>query len=212
MKLFGFDIASLSTLHHQAPWITWPDSVMQRSGKPIFLPVSLSENAELPPFRWLPAFAVRIGKLGKSITHKFAFRYCESVAPTVILFQDGVLADLSHGRYPAPSAYCYDGAVTAGEFLPLSSDTSVSALPKLRFSSRIALPDYDDADVDTSWMQQTHIPDLLAHAVVAAAAHNTLKIGDMIIIYNSLSSLPALINTHIAAKCDDNDLLKTTVK
>lgn len=188
-------------------WITWPDSVMQRSGKPVFLPFSLSSGAEMQPYRIVPALMIRIGKLGKSVTAKFAHRYCESFAPALVTMAEASLSAMAEGRFPAPSDYAFDGAVTAGDFSPVP-EGGICAIGDIDFRcSHI-----DSADDITHITMSAPSEDAVCSAIVAASRYNTLKIGDMIVVMCPGLSVPVPLNYTVKAYINDTELLKTIIK
>lgn len=85
------------------------DSSISPAGRPVFLP----DFAE----RWVCAIApaFRIGRLGKTISRRFAHRYVDGVTVAARLIP---LDLIDNGYRLSPWANAFDGAVSTGRFLP----------------------------------------------------------------------------------------------
>ena len=65
------------------------DTALTRSDKPLFLPTHIAAG-----FSATPAIAWQVGRVGKCIARRFAWRYCHAVAPAMLVTaRDFKLAD-----------------------------------------------------------------------------------------------------------------------
>lgn len=109
MKTFALlDIKDLAD--EDCPAYVIADSGLVTRGKPLFLPEWDSD------FRALPAVALRVGKLGKTIAPRFAARYIDGVSPAVILRGQDTLTRLLKRGMPLTPALSFDGAAAVGSF------------------------------------------------------------------------------------------------
>lgn len=69
----------------ETSWYEMPDSALLRTGNPFFVPDFDSE------FRAFPSICFRIGRLGKSIASRFAYRYIDSWTASVAVAATGLL-------------------------------------------------------------------------------------------------------------------------
>ncbi len=94
----------------QGLFLLLPDSAFCRPENPFFL----SDFADR--FVALPATAVRISKVGKSIARRFAHRYSSEAAPAALIIASGLLQTLRDTGLPWTSAIAYDRSVLTGNF------------------------------------------------------------------------------------------------
>lgn len=93
------------------------DSAIVCHGKPLFLP----DWAER--FMVFPCIAFRIGKLGKSIARKFAYRYIDGIAPALSM---RVFDSEARTYSKAIDDLSFDGALTIGDFVGFDPYESLS--------------------------------------------------------------------------------------
>lgn len=85
------------------------DSAIIRTDRPMFVPRWASE------FVATPALAYRVTRLGKTIASRFALRYCDGVAPALMVHGQGLDTAQSSPRWSA-LATSFDGALLLGEW------------------------------------------------------------------------------------------------
>ena len=91
-----------------------PDSAILRDNKPFYIPdftQQLDYETEL---------VVRIGRLGKNISEKFAHRYYDSVALGIDLTARDLQRKARSAGHPWALSKGFDGAAVLSEFIPLS--------------------------------------------------------------------------------------------
>lgn len=95
--------------------ITIPDSAIIRSGRPMFLPRWADE------FIARPAIAYHCCRLGKTISPRFAYRYCDAVAPAVVVSAAGLETPQ---KFPLSSALAtaFDGAFLLGDWMSINEN------------------------------------------------------------------------------------------
>ncbi len=85
------------------------DSAIIRTDRPMFVPRWADE------FLGTPALAYRVSRLGKTIASRFAMRYCDGVAPALMVHARGLDASQSEPRWSA-LATTFDGALLLGSW------------------------------------------------------------------------------------------------
>ena len=90
-----------------------PDSAIQKSGKPFFLP----DFAET--FRFKITTAIHICRLGKNIATKFAPRYYDMAGLCISSEALPTISDLQASGAPWSLATAFDGSVIVGNFRPI---------------------------------------------------------------------------------------------
>jgi 2-keto-4-pentenoate hydratase/2-oxohepta-3-ene-1,7-dioic acid hydratase in catechol pathway len=92
-----------------------PDSALLRNNKPFFLP-DFSGN-----IHYEVEVVVKISKLGKSISSKFAPRYFDEVTLGIDITARDQQSRLSLAGYPWELSKCFDGAAPVGTFVPVKT-------------------------------------------------------------------------------------------
>jgi 2-keto-4-pentenoate hydratase/2-oxohepta-3-ene-1,7-dioic acid hydratase in catechol pathway len=93
-----------------------PDSAILKNNKPFFLP-DFSEN-----IHYEVEVVVRINKLGKSISEKYAPRYYNEVTLGIDITARDLQSRLAAEGMPWELSKCFDGAAPIGRFIPLTGD------------------------------------------------------------------------------------------
>lgn len=92
------------------------DSALLVNKKPFFVPektICLAAH---------PCVVMRISKIGKNISPRFAYRYIDAVAAGLHLADEGMLALARKEGHSWTAAIAADGSLPVGAFLPLSED------------------------------------------------------------------------------------------
>lgn len=138
-----------------------------QGGNPYFVP-DFADS-----FEARTAIAIRIGRLGKGIARRFAYRYVESVGPAVLFVADSMLADLRAKGLPWTSAISYDRCLALGRF----SEITFESIP----ASLVGLTLTDRTTMETTESFRT-FPDVDIPGVIESLSRdNTLKTGDIIL-------------------------------
>lgn len=141
---------------------TIADSTIVKNGNPVFVPDFDSK------FRILPALAIRIGRLGKSIRSKFAYRYTESFTAAALIVAEDILAARRDAGLPWTDAISFDRSCILGNLQPFDTFIECDAI-----SFQIGDASYR-FDCKALTVQ---IPELIAFV----SQNNTLKNGDIIL-------------------------------
>ena len=92
------------------------DSALLVNKKPFFVPEKTLCLAAHP------CVVMRISKLGKNISPRFAYRYIDAIAAGLHLADEGMLALARKEGHSWTAAIAADGSLPVGAFLPLSDD------------------------------------------------------------------------------------------
>lgn len=109
-----------------------PDSAILKNNKPFFLP-GFSEN-----IHYEVEVVIKITKLGKGISAKFAPRYYDELTLGIDITARDLQKRLAIDGMPWELSKCFDGAAPLGEFIPVSSVKDVSDLDfRLEINNKI---------------------------------------------------------------------------
>ncbi|MCH4156092.1 MAG: fumarylacetoacetate hydrolase family protein [Muribaculaceae bacterium] len=168
------------------------ESSVLRSGKPFFVP----DFAER--FIASAAIVVRISRLGKSIANRFADRYFDAV--TIGLSVRAELVNGFEGRDCGSIANAFDGAAIVGDFPDIKDLDEIDALDFSYSATGVA---------DVSGNISRHgIDDCIEYA----SRFFTLKMGDLIFITDSNSTLPLTKGNKIFGSLGGRNVLKIKIK
>jgi acylpyruvate hydrolase len=92
-----------------------PDSSLLKNNKPFFLP-DFSEN-----IHYEVEVVVKISKLGKSISAKYAPRYFDEITLGIDITARDIQSRMSAAGYPWELSKGFDGAAPVGTFVPVST-------------------------------------------------------------------------------------------
>ncbi len=193
------DTASADSL--QLPRLRlYADSAIGRDVMPLFIP-------DIPGgWHARVCLSVRVHRLGKNISPKFALRYVDALSLTALLLPDtdaqawdrsGVLAIL-------------DSAVTTGQWhaTDLAALTSVDIHAALLNGSPA-----EDGEKTIDISRTFAAPDLdIATHVSTVSRTATLRTGDILIIDFTGIDIPLRPDTHIVATIDDFQCLSLKIK
>lgn len=100
---------------NEPDWYEMPDSSILRSGNPFFVPDFADE------FKVYPSVAYRIGRLGKSISPRFAYRYIDGYTLAGAVIAPGLLRSLRNGQRPWTRAVSFDRSCLLGNLEPIDT-------------------------------------------------------------------------------------------
>lgn len=153
-------------------WYLLADSAVSNTGKPFYL-------HEYQKTEVCAAMAIKISRLGKSISPRFASRYYCEFAPALHFFLPGLAENLRERGLPEDPARNFDKALMAGDFLPYKEEwmlqIKVNGVDAVSFGSE-------------------HLKKEVGDCLQLVSEYNTLKMGDLVI--------PA-ISTPVEIKRDD---------
>ena len=123
MKIMGFTYLSGISADEQSgnrldeqEFLLKGDSALLVNKKPFFVPEKTLCLAAHP------CVVMRISKLGKNISPRFAYRYIDAIAAGLHLADEGMLALARKEGHSWTAAIAADGSLPVGAFLPLSED------------------------------------------------------------------------------------------
>ena len=90
-----------------------PDSAIIKKNKPFFLP-DFSKNIQ-----YETEIVVKINKLGKGISKKFAYRYYDEITVGIDVTARDIQQQFSAAGLPWELSKGFDGSAALGEFIPL---------------------------------------------------------------------------------------------
>lgn len=150
----------------KAIWTLISPSAIIQGGNPYFVP-DFDEKIEVHL-----ALAMKVGKLGKGIAPRFAYRYVESVAPAALFVASGLLSELRSCGLPWASALSYDRSLALGTFVKVSDDELKKISYGLELHDEVRNPSLssDSGSLD------------IEETIARISRDNTLKTGDLIIV------------------------------
>jgi 2-keto-4-pentenoate hydratase/2-oxohepta-3-ene-1,7-dioic acid hydratase in catechol pathway len=141
-----------------------PDSSLLKNNKPFFLP-GFSDN-----IHYEVEVVIKISKLGKGISSKFAPRYYDELTLGIDITARDLQSRLGKAGMPWELSKCFDGAAPVGTFIPVNSLKSVDDLDfRLEINNKV--------------VQQGNTSDMIFginQIVEYVSKFFTLKTGDLI--------------------------------
>src|SRR5450759_2099061 len=173
-----------------------PDSSILKNNKPFFLP-GFSDD-----IHYEVEVVIKISKLGKGITAKFAPRYFDEVTVGIDITARDLQSRQAAAGMPWEISKCFDGAAPIGSFIPVSS---VKDLGNLDF--RLELND--------KVVQKSNTSDMIFgfnEIVEYVSMFFTLKTGDLIFTGTPPGVGPLKRNDNLVAYLEDKPLLDFRIK
>ncbi len=176
-------------------WDMLPDSCLLRSGNVLFLP-DLTHRYEA-----VPTIAVKIGRLGKSIAPRFAYRYVSEMTVALHIRDLTRLEALRAAGLPWSMAWGFDRSLVIGNFIPVDNLTTLA---------KITLEVKDN--VSNVTFQSSGMTIDLPYVIEAISRDNTLKNGDIILPSLSPEGLVLQPGQLLSASLDGRPLLEVKIK
>lgn len=176
---------------------TKADSALLTGGKPFFIPDFTSRcdyETEL---------VVRICRLGRSISERFAHRYYDAVTVGIDFTARDMQQELRSQGLPWDLCKGFDGSAAVGRFVP--KETLEHPVQDLHFR----------LDINGETVQSGHTADMLHtvdHLVSYISQFFTLKMGDLIFTGTPAGIGPVHINDHLDGYLEDEHVLSFNVK
>lgn len=152
--------------------LVWPDSAFIRNKKPVFLP-----DEEYSIFFGI---LMKIDRLGKSVSTKFAGRYYSQMAPMSCFVTQRNAKRIFDGEDAYASELVADCAVICGDFIPtedLPSDAGMTISMSDLYPSQNAS---ETPQEDTKGFLIEDIRSTADRNISFASRRNTLKTGDLV--------------------------------
>ena len=141
-----------------------PDSSILKNNKPFFLP-DFSEN-----IHYEVEVVLKISKLGKSISSKFAPRYFDEITLGIDMTARDLQGRLIAAGMPWEISKCFDGAAPIGRFIPVNS---IKNMDDIDFS----------LEINNRVVQKSNTSDMIFsfnEIIEYVSRFFTLKTGDLI--------------------------------
>lgn len=170
---------------------TKADSSLLKDRKPFFIP------DELGTIEYEAEIVVRICRLGKSISERFASRYYNAVTVGIDFTARDLLRKLSQQGLPWDMSKSFDGAAALGEWV--SKDKFLD-IQRLRFH----------LDVNGETKQEGCTSDMIYKVdeiISYISRFFTLKTGDLIYTGCPTSGFPVHINDHLEGYIEERKVL-----
>jgi 2-keto-4-pentenoate hydratase/2-oxohepta-3-ene-1,7-dioic acid hydratase in catechol pathway len=173
-----------------------PDSALLKKNKPFFLP-DFSDN-----IHYEAEVVVKISKLGKSISAKFAPRYYDELTMGIDITARDIQSRNSAAGYPWELSKCFDGAAPVGEFVPVKSLKDVADIDfRLEINDRV--------------VQRSNTSDMIFsinEIIEFVSRYFTLKTGDLIFTGTPSGVGRLNRNDHLVAYLGERPLLDFRIK
>lgn len=175
-------------------WYEMPDSSVVRSGNPMFVPDFAAD------FRAFPSVVYRIGRLGKSISPRFAARYIDAASMAVAVVAADLLADLRASGKPWTRAVAFDRSCLLGNLQPIDT-----------------FNDSGPFEIHCGDSSTTYRADALRSGIDSLismlSADNTLKNGDLVLAALTPQGLPMKPDTRLRViNSSETNLLDINIK
>lgn len=170
---------------------TKADSSLLKDRKPFFIP------DELGTIEYEAEIVVRVCRLGKSISERFASRYYDAVTVGIDFTARDLLRKLSQQGLPWDMSKSFDGAATLGEWI--SKDKFLD-IQRLRFH----------LDVNGETKQEGCTSDMIYKVdeiISYVSRFFTLKTGDLIYTGCPTSGFPVHINDRLEGFIEERKVL-----
>lgn len=170
---------------------TKADSSLLKDRKPFFIP------DELGTIEYEAEVVVRVCRLGKSISERFAPRYYDAVTVGIDFTARDLLKKLSQQGLPWDMSKSFDGAAVIGEWVPKDKFLDVQ---RLRFH----------LDVNGETKQEGCTSDMIYKVdeiISYVSRFFTLKTGDLIYTGCPVSGTPVHINDRLEGYIEERKVL-----
>jgi len=173
-----------------------PDSSLLKKNKPFFLPGFSND------IQYELEVVVKISKLGKSISPKFASRYYDEITAGIDITARDIQTRLSKSMLPWEISKGFDGSAPIGEFIPVSSCGDIRNL-----DFRLEINDLIVQHGNTSDMI-FGVDEMISYI----SQYFTLKTGDLIFTGTPSGVGPLKRHDHLVAYIGDKPLLDFLIK
>lgn len=177
------------------PFGVLPDSALLREGWPMFVP----DFAE--PCSVSLHLAVRVGRLGRAISPRFAHRYHAGPTLAVVFTAEKLLAEAQQTGAPWGAAMGFEGSVAEGAAWPTETLQPEEHAFELRLNG-ITVAE----GATQGWTE--HVDTALAHV----SRFHTLRQGDRLLCGAMTQPLPVEPGGHIEGWLDGRRVLRLDVK
>lgn len=202
MKIITFDTCSFNascnndkekslSIYPESTLHVLPDSALLIPKRPLFLPDLQG------PIKAYAAWAIRVNRLGRCISERFAERYYDKVSIAACLVAEGFCEQMRSLNGSDIAAYSFDGAVCLGEWINASESEALEGA--------IQIEDQKALLKECDWKEKAD------KAITLLSKYQTIRQGDIIILKTE-SSLNLSINNHLKGVLNGTELLSVNLK
>lgn len=176
---------------------TKADSALLKPGNPFFIP-AYTQRCD-----YETELVVRICRLGRSISPRFAHRYYDQVTVGIDFTARDLQEQLRQAGHPWDICKGFDGSAAVGEFVKL--DELGTDVQDLHFH----------LDINGHTVQQGHTADMLYtvdELVSYISQFFTLKMGDLIYTGTPVGVGPVHIDDHLEGYLGDRKIMEFNVR
>ena len=173
-----------------------PDSSILKNNKPFFLPDFSSD------IHYEVEVVIKIGKLGKGISAKFALRYIDEITLGIDITARDLQNQLKAAGMPWEISKCFDGAAPLGRFIPV---TRIKDIADLDFR----------LEINDKVVQKSNTSDMIFgfnEIIEYVSKFFTLKTGDLIFTGTPPGVGQLHKNDNLVAYLGDEALLDFLIK
>lgn len=173
-----------------------PESAQLKDGKPFFIPDFSNE------IHYETEMVVKINRLGKHITEKFAHRYYEELTVGIDFTARDLQRSLKEKALPWEISKGFDGSAALGEFI---SKQAFHDIQNINFH----------LDINSNTVQQGNTQNMIYSVdkiIAYVSQFFTLKIGDLIYTGTPAGVGPVKIGDHLEGYIENNKLLDFNIK
>ena len=175
---------------------TKADSSLLKDKKPLFLP------EELGRIDYETELVVRICRLGKGISQRFAHRYYDAVTVGIDFTARDLQRKLRDAGQPWDLCKGFDGAAAIGEWVPVEKFRDIQAI-------------HFHLDINGKTVQEGYTSDMLYKVdelISYISRWFTLKTGDILYTGTPAGVGPVSINDHLEGWLEERKVLEMNVK
>lgn len=168
-----------------------PDSALLKDGKPFFIP-DFSEE-----IHYETELVVKINRLGKNISERFAHRYYDAVTVGIDFTARDLQRNARVSGNPWEISKGFDGSAAIGDFLPKEHFKDIQFL---NFH----------LDIDGNTVQKGYAGDMLFRidqVIAYVSRFFTLKIGDLLFTGTPAGVGPVKIGQHLQGYLEEKKVL-----
>jgi acylpyruvate hydrolase len=144
---------------------------------------------------------LKIVKLGKNISTKFAKRYYDSAGVSIRFYAHDMLEECKKNSLPWEKAVAFNGSTAISEFLPVDAFLQEGG----KFSLSMNQQDVEEFSIDTMVFS---FDEIISHI----SKYFTLTTGDLLFTGISEKTIPVKINEVLEARLNGKPLLKCKIK
>lgn len=166
-----------------------PDTCLVRNNEDFYIP-EFSTKITLRL-----AFVIKIKKMGKNISERFAHRYYDEISAGFNLEASDLLSEKQAKGQPWDEAVSFDRSAPLGTFVNATETCTLDLLKNAKI------------------IQTISIDELNINAIIAQLSHKfTLKIGDFIYISPSITPQPVLLDDVYSSNINASSVIKCHIK